>query len=88
MVLSGLSIADILSYSYVGWYNDESVLAQSICLFGLEAPQVFATAVAACLSRALPCGSSMCARREYFHLVEAERHSLADMTRKGHVRPG
>jgi hypothetical protein len=42
MVLPGLSIANVLSYLCVGWYGDESVLlAQSICLFGLGAPQVF-----------------------------------------------
>jgi hypothetical protein len=42
VVLPVLSIADVLSYSYV-WYGDESVLlAQSVCLFGLGAPQVFA----------------------------------------------
>jgi hypothetical protein len=36
MVLPGLSITDLLSYSSVGWYDDESVLlAQSVCLFGL-----------------------------------------------------
>jgi hypothetical protein len=43
MVLPGLSIVDVLSYSSVGWYDIESILlAQSICLFGLGAPQVFA----------------------------------------------
>jgi hypothetical protein len=43
MVLPGLSIADVLSYTCVGWYDDESVLlAQSICLFRLGAPQVHA----------------------------------------------
>jgi hypothetical protein len=43
MVLPGLSIADVLSYSSAGWYDDESLLlAQSVCLFGLGAPQVFA----------------------------------------------
>jgi hypothetical protein len=32
-----------LSCSCVGWYDDEFVLlAQSVCLFGLGAPQVFA----------------------------------------------
>jgi hypothetical protein len=37
MVLSSLFIADLLSYSNVGWYNDESVLlAQSVYLFGPE----------------------------------------------------
>jgi hypothetical protein len=36
MVLPSLSIADVLSYSCVGWYGDEFVLrAQSVCLFGL-----------------------------------------------------
>jgi hypothetical protein len=36
MVLSNLIITDVLSYSSVGWYDDESVLlAQSVCLFGL-----------------------------------------------------
>jgi hypothetical protein len=36
MVLPGLSIADVLSYSCVGWYGDESVLlTHSVCLFGL-----------------------------------------------------
>jgi hypothetical protein len=39
----GLSILDVLSYSCVGWYDDESVLlAQFVFLFGLGAPQVFA----------------------------------------------
>jgi hypothetical protein len=43
VVLPILSIVDVLSYSCVGWYDDESVLlAQSICLFRLGAPQVFA----------------------------------------------
>jgi hypothetical protein len=43
MVLPVLSIADVLSYSCVGWYGDESILlAQSVCLFWLGAPQVFA----------------------------------------------
>jgi hypothetical protein len=43
MVLPGLSIADVLSYSSVGWYGDESVLlAQSVCLFGMGVPWVFA----------------------------------------------
>jgi hypothetical protein len=33
------SITDVLSYSCVGWYGDESVLlAQSVCLFKLGAP--------------------------------------------------
>jgi hypothetical protein len=42
VLLSNLLIADVLSYSSVGWYDDESViLAQSVCLFGLGAPQVF-----------------------------------------------
>jgi hypothetical protein len=42
MVLSNLLSADVLSYSSVGWYGDESVLlVQSVCLFGLGAPQVF-----------------------------------------------
>jgi hypothetical protein len=41
MVLSSLFITDVLYYSSVGWYDNESVLvAQSVCLFGLEAPQV------------------------------------------------
>jgi hypothetical protein len=36
MVLPGLSIADVLSYSSVGWYDNESVLlTQFVCLFGL-----------------------------------------------------
>jgi hypothetical protein len=36
MVLPGLSIAIALSYSSVGWYDDESAyLAQSVCLFRL-----------------------------------------------------
>jgi hypothetical protein len=40
-VLSNLFIADVLSYSSVGWYDDESVLlAQSVCLCELGAPQV------------------------------------------------
>jgi hypothetical protein len=43
MVLPDLSIADVLSYSSVEWYGDESsLLAQSVCLFGLGVPQVFA----------------------------------------------
>jgi hypothetical protein len=43
MVLSGLFIVDVLSYSSVGRYNNESVLlAQSVYLFGLGAQQVFA----------------------------------------------
>jgi hypothetical protein len=43
MVLSGVFIADVLSYSSVGRYDDESVLlAQSVYLFGLGTPQVFA----------------------------------------------
>jgi hypothetical protein len=43
MVLSSLFIVDVFSYSSVGWYDDESVLlAQSNCLFGMGAPQVFA----------------------------------------------
>jgi hypothetical protein len=43
MVLPGLFIANVLSYSSVGRYNNESVLlAQSVCLFKLGAPQVFA----------------------------------------------
>jgi hypothetical protein len=43
MVLPGLTIADVLSYSCVGWYDNESVLlAQFICLFRLGAPQVLA----------------------------------------------
>ena len=42
MVLSSLFIADVLSYSSVGWYGDEYVLlAQSVYLFELGAPQVF-----------------------------------------------
>jgi hypothetical protein len=40
-VLSSLFTADVLSYSSVGWYGDESVLlAQSVCLCGLGSPQV------------------------------------------------
>jgi hypothetical protein len=36
MVFSGLFIVDVLSYSIVGWYVDESVLlAQSVYLFEL-----------------------------------------------------
>jgi hypothetical protein len=36
MVRPVLSIADVLSCSYVGWYDDEFVLlAQSVYLFGL-----------------------------------------------------
>jgi hypothetical protein len=43
MVLPVLAIVDVLYYSNVGWYDDESILlAQSVCLFGLGAPQVFA----------------------------------------------
>jgi hypothetical protein len=43
MVLSSLFIANVLSYSSVGRYADESVLlAQSAYLFGLGAPHVFA----------------------------------------------
>jgi hypothetical protein len=43
MVLSSLFITDMLFYSIVGWYGDESVLlSQIVCLFGLGAPQVFA----------------------------------------------
>jgi hypothetical protein len=41
-VLSSLFIADLLSYSSVGRYGDESLLlAQSICLFGLEGTTSF-----------------------------------------------
>jgi hypothetical protein len=37
MALLCLSIADMLSYSSVGWYGDESaLLAQSVCLFELR----------------------------------------------------
>jgi hypothetical protein len=36
MVLSSLFITDVLSYSSVGWYGNESILlAQFVCLFGL-----------------------------------------------------
>jgi hypothetical protein len=36
MLLSSLFIADVLSYSNVGWYGDDSILlAQSVYLFGL-----------------------------------------------------
>jgi hypothetical protein len=43
MVLSSLFIADVLSYSSVGWYNDESILlAQSGCLCGLGGTTSFA----------------------------------------------
>jgi hypothetical protein len=43
MVLSSLFIVDVLSYSSLGWYDDESILlVESACLFGLGAPQVFA----------------------------------------------
>ena len=39
MVLSSPFIVDVLSYSSVGWYDDESVLlAQFVYLFGLGAP--------------------------------------------------
>jgi hypothetical protein len=39
MVLPCISITDVLSYSSVGWYGDESVLlAQFVCLFRLGAP--------------------------------------------------
>jgi hypothetical protein len=39
MMLSSPFIADVLSYSSVGWYDDESVLlAQFVYLFGLGAP--------------------------------------------------
>jgi hypothetical protein len=39
MVLPYISIADVLSYSSVGWYDDESILlAQFVCLFRLGAP--------------------------------------------------
>jgi hypothetical protein len=42
MVLLDLSIVDVLSYSSVECYDDESaLLASSVCLFGLGAPQVF-----------------------------------------------
>jgi hypothetical protein len=42
MVLFGLFIADALSNSSLGRYSDEFVLlAQSVYLFGLGAPQVF-----------------------------------------------
>jgi hypothetical protein len=42
MVLSSLFIADVLSYSNVGWYHDESVLlAQSVYLFGLGASKFY-----------------------------------------------
>jgi hypothetical protein len=42
-VLSSLFIIDVLSYSSVGWYSDESVLlAQSICLCGLGDTTSFA----------------------------------------------
>jgi hypothetical protein len=43
MVLPILFITDVMSYSCVGWYDDESILlAQSVCLFWMGAPQVFA----------------------------------------------
>jgi hypothetical protein len=36
MALFSLLIADVLSHSNVGWYDDEFILlAQSICLFEL-----------------------------------------------------
>jgi hypothetical protein len=42
-VLSSLFIADVLSYSSVGWYDDESVLlVQSVCLCGLGDTTSFA----------------------------------------------
>jgi hypothetical protein len=42
MVVSSLLIVDGLSYSSMGWYDDESVLlVLSVCLFVLEAPKVF-----------------------------------------------
>jgi hypothetical protein len=42
MVRPVLSIADVLSCSCVGWYSDEFVLlAQSVCLFGLEGTTSF-----------------------------------------------
>jgi hypothetical protein len=42
MMLSSLFIVDVLFYSSVGWYNDESVLrAQSVYLFGMGASQIF-----------------------------------------------
>jgi hypothetical protein len=43
MVMSGLFIADVLSYSSVGRaVRDESVLqAQSVYLLGLGAPHIF-----------------------------------------------
>jgi hypothetical protein len=41
VVLSSFFIVDVLSYTSVGWSDDESVLlAQSVCLCGLGAPQV------------------------------------------------
>jgi hypothetical protein len=43
MVLSSLFITDVLSYSSVGWYGDESVLlAQPVCLCGLGGTTSFA----------------------------------------------
>jgi hypothetical protein len=43
MVLSSLFSADVLSSSSVGWYDDESILlVQSIFIFALGTPQVFA----------------------------------------------
>jgi hypothetical protein len=42
-VLSSLFIVDVLSYSSVGWYDDESVLlAQVVCLCGLGGTTSFA----------------------------------------------
>jgi hypothetical protein len=42
-VLSSLFIVDVLSYSSVGWYDDESVLlAQYVCLCGLGGTTSFA----------------------------------------------
>jgi hypothetical protein len=43
VVLSSLFITDVLSYTSVGWYDDESVLlAQSVCLCGLGGTTSFA----------------------------------------------
>jgi hypothetical protein len=42
MVRPDLSIADVLSYSCVGWYVDEFILlAQYGCLFGLRGTTSF-----------------------------------------------
>jgi hypothetical protein len=42
MALFSLLIADVLSHSSVGWYDNESILlVQYVCLFGLGAPHVF-----------------------------------------------